>query len=190
MPGIGQGAIMPIEPTDKAAGMSSILPVPPTTPSGPGISGTKPLLPSMPTTRTGLPASLSGGVQPPVMRPPAQFSANLQPPQNPTMPAEKPFPGYTPPPTTSPYGRQFLPTGGVTTSNYTTLVQPALNQANANQHFSAQIGGLQIMQQQRTPPGGGQEVPMGQGLANPNNFIYYNNTGGYFPTSGSPPFGQ
>jgi hypothetical protein len=69
-----------------------------------------------------------------------------------------------------------------------------MNQMDANQHFSAQIGvnASKLQQQQAALQRGTQQVPVGQGLVNPQgmlNFQYYQNTQGYFPQPTAPPTG-
>ena len=76
-------------------------------------------------------------------------------------------------PRASPYLNLYTSrTANGTIDPYTSAVVPALDQIQNQQKVSAQIGGLQ--KTLRRPAGtGGMEVPTGQGLANPGQFINY-----------------
>ena len=99
-------------------------------------------------------------------------------------PPGKPYQNWTPAPAISPYMNMYVtPTNNGTVSPYYAGVVPAMEQAQANQTFSTQIGGLQgsvMRQDSQLNRLNGQEVPMGQGLANP---AYFQNYRQYYPNA-------
>ena len=108
----------------------------------------------------------------------------LNSPQYPTMvgpsagPAAKPYSNYQPPSGYSPWMNLYQPTNNGTIDPYTAYVQPALNQQNFNAHVSEQINGVQNLQRGYGPMPGN-EVPMGNGMADPRIFQNYK---GYYPS--------
>lgn len=90
---------------------------------------------------------------------------------------EKAFTGYKPPPTMSPYLQMYTSrTANGTIDPYNNGVRPMIEQGQANQKFSAQIGGLRSSLNRQGAALNrlnNQEMPVQQGLVNPQYFINY-----------------
>ena len=97
-------------------------------------------------------------------------------------PADKAFSGYKQAPAMSPYLQMYTSrTANGTIDPYNNGVRPMIEQGQANQKFSAQIGGLQnsLSRQGSTLNRlNHQEMPVQQGLVNPQYFINYQQ---YYP---------
>jgi hypothetical protein len=107
-------------------------------------------------------------------------------PYAPTAAVDKPFTGYTPPPTYSPYMNLYRNNPRGLVDNYYSLVRPLAQQDNINQQMRGQIQGLEYNNQlqramlQRL----NQQNEILQGSYRPN---YFMNQGGYYPGVGFRP---
>jgi hypothetical protein len=90
----------------------------------------------------------------------------------------KPFTGYTPPPTTSPYMNLYRGSSE-SYNNYTELVRPAVDQQRQNQSFGGQIRGLQSSS--RLQSMGLQRLGKAAGQRGTNAPEFYMNYGTYYP---------
>ena len=134
-----------------------------------------------PTAGGGSYGSGNAGYSSPATQPQAQFAPMTS---SPAVTGAKPFTDTQTSSPMSPYLNMYTArTNNGTISPYYSGVLPAMDQGQANQKFSAQIGGLQNslsrqgMQLNRLY---NQDVPMGAGLANPSQFLNYRQ---YYPNA-------
>ncbi|MFZ5829981.1 MAG: hypothetical protein ACOY3P_07825 [Planctomycetota bacterium] len=97
----------------------------------------------------------------------------------------KPFSGYSPSPSVSPYLNLYRRDVGAGVDNYNTLVRPLIEQRQQNQLFGGEIRGLQSTQQlqnsalQRLGKTGVGQFQQGRATNAPE---FYMNYGPYYPS--------
>jgi hypothetical protein len=147
------GWSMPLAPTDPATRLSPMLPRPPTN-AFPAMNGGMARSPYVPGSGYASPYAASRPAAPELF--------------------EKPFANTRSSPAVSPYMNLFRnDTNGGTVNNYNTFVVPQLDQGRFNQRVAGQIGGLRMEGMRGQGVNTGTEVPMQQGIVNPQYYLNY-----------------